>query len=354
MGKLVLYLADGTLLHVPLDKERITIGRRADNDVCLPYPAVSGEHAAVVTILADSFLEDQSSTNGTLVNGKAVGKHFLHDRDQIDIGRQRLVYLDDDDARVDPLPPDMVRNQLRGLSDRVEPARAVSQIPMPTINIGRAHAPVVPSALTEEFDREIADPARAAAAMSPPASRPPAEVGMAMAGAMAGAGQAPERAAGAPSEPIVGRTAARVAPPAPVQQQTPPRAAFSGDAPARPVPPRAIPEVMSRTMQLNKPNFASAAGDEGAPAPKVPSVRVLSGPSSGRTVPFPNDQLSVGRVGIQVAVVRKVSDGFRLVPVEGTEMPRINGAPVAADGSPLHPGDTFEVAGVRLELSVNL
>ena len=53
MGKLVLYLADGTLLHVPLDKERITIGRRADNDVCLPYPAVSGEHAAVVTILAD-------------------------------------------------------------------------------------------------------------------------------------------------------------------------------------------------------------------------------------------------------------------------------------------------------------
>ena len=85
MGKLVLYLADGTTLDVRLARERITIGRRADNDVCLPYPAVSGEHAAVVTILSDSFLEDLGSTNGTLVNGKPVAKHLLRDGDQIDI-----------------------------------------------------------------------------------------------------------------------------------------------------------------------------------------------------------------------------------------------------------------------------
>ena len=38
VGKLVLFLADGTTMDVPLDKERITIGRRADNDICLPYP----------------------------------------------------------------------------------------------------------------------------------------------------------------------------------------------------------------------------------------------------------------------------------------------------------------------------
>ena len=69
MGKLVLLHADGKAREIRLDRERITIGRRADNDICLPYPAVSGEHAAVVTILADSFLEDLGSTNGTLVNG---------------------------------------------------------------------------------------------------------------------------------------------------------------------------------------------------------------------------------------------------------------------------------------------
>src|SRR5512132_4635601 len=99
MAKLVLYLPDGSLL----DKERLTLGRRPDNDVCLPYPAVSGEHAAVVTILADSFLEDLGSTNGTLVNGKPIAKHFLRDHDQIDIGKQKLVYLVRDEERYEPM-----------------------------------------------------------------------------------------------------------------------------------------------------------------------------------------------------------------------------------------------------------
>ena len=85
-------------------------------------------------------------------------------------------------------------------------------------------------------------------------------------------------------------------------------------------------------------------------APAAPVVRILSGPSVGRNVPFDKDELSVGRVGVQVAVVRKVGDGFRLVPIEGAQPPRINGTPVAPDGAVLHPGDTFEVAGVRLEL----
>ena len=86
--------------------------------------------------------------------------------------------------------------------------------------------------------------------------------------------------------------------------------------------------------------------------PAGPSVRVLSGPSIGRTLPLTKDELSIGRVGAQVAVVRRTPDGYRLVPLEGAQPPRINGAPVAQEGAPLHPGDTFEIAGVRLELSV--
>src|ERR1700681_5105625 len=98
MGKLVLFHADGTSQHIKLDRERVTVGRRRDNDVCLPRPAVSGEHAAVVTILADSFLEDLGSTNGTLVNGNPIVKHFLRDRDEIDIGRHKFVYCTDDNV----------------------------------------------------------------------------------------------------------------------------------------------------------------------------------------------------------------------------------------------------------------
>ena len=120
MGKLVLYLADGTTLDIRLARERITIGRRADNDVCLPYPAVSGEHAAVVTILSDSFLEDLGSTNGTLVNGAPIAKHFLRDRDHIDIGRQKIIYVADESVQLEPDPQSLGRVEAQLFGERVE------------------------------------------------------------------------------------------------------------------------------------------------------------------------------------------------------------------------------------------
>src|SRR6202795_2969467 len=107
MSKLVLFMPDGTSLDVPLSRERTTIGRRADNDICLPNLAVSGEHAVVVTILTDSFLEDLGSTNGTLVNGKPIAKHFLRDGDMIDVGRHKLLYFVDDAA----IPPAGIRKK---------------------------------------------------------------------------------------------------------------------------------------------------------------------------------------------------------------------------------------------------
>jgi hypothetical protein len=123
VSKLVLFMPDGNTLDVPLARERTTIGRRADNDICLPDLAVSGEHAAVVTILADSFLEDFGSTNGTLVNGKAIGKHFLRDRDQIEIGHHRLVYCADDDAAMTSEVVGITRINARDFGERVETAK---------------------------------------------------------------------------------------------------------------------------------------------------------------------------------------------------------------------------------------
>ena len=96
MAKLVLHREGGEMRDIPLDQDRITIGRRADHDVCLPFPAVSADHAEIITVMADSFLHDLGSTNGTLVNGERVSKHFLRDRDKVDIGRQQLVYLTND------------------------------------------------------------------------------------------------------------------------------------------------------------------------------------------------------------------------------------------------------------------
>ena len=104
MAKLVLHRLGSEMREVILDQDRVTIGRRADHDICLPFPAVSADHAEIITVVADSFLHDLGSTNGTFVNGERVTKHFLRDRDRIDIGRQQLVYLVNESETIDPLP----------------------------------------------------------------------------------------------------------------------------------------------------------------------------------------------------------------------------------------------------------
>lgn len=95
MAKLLLHIEDGTLKEIALNKERTTIGRRSDNDVCLTNAAVSSQHAVLVLILSDCFLEDLGSTNGTYVNSKQITRHFLQDQDVIEIGRHRLTFRAD-------------------------------------------------------------------------------------------------------------------------------------------------------------------------------------------------------------------------------------------------------------------
>ncbi len=93
MAKLIVTDGNGVSKDVPLNKERVTIGRAPDNDICLNDKAASGHHAVVITILQDSFLEDLDSTNGTLVNGRQVAKHPLSNNDVISIGRNTLKYM---------------------------------------------------------------------------------------------------------------------------------------------------------------------------------------------------------------------------------------------------------------------
>lgn len=96
MGKLVITDNTGVTTEYTLDKERVTLGRLASNDVVLNDKAVSGRHAAIVTILDDSFLEDLDSTNGTQVNGQPVTKHPLTHGDVISVGRNTVRYFSSD------------------------------------------------------------------------------------------------------------------------------------------------------------------------------------------------------------------------------------------------------------------
>jgi len=95
MPRLILSMDGLVLKEMVLEKERTTIGRKPHNDIQIDNLAISGDHAAIVTILNDAFLEDMNSTNGTYVNGQPVKKHVLRDSDVIELGKYRLKYITD-------------------------------------------------------------------------------------------------------------------------------------------------------------------------------------------------------------------------------------------------------------------
>ena len=92
-AKLILSMDGLVLKEIQLTKERMTIGRKPHNDIQIDNLAISGEHAAIMTILDDSFLEDLNSTNGTMVNGQQIKKHFLQNNDVIELGKYKLKFL---------------------------------------------------------------------------------------------------------------------------------------------------------------------------------------------------------------------------------------------------------------------
>ena len=92
MAKLILSMDGLVLKEIVLNKERLSIGRKPHNDIQIDNLAISGEHAVIVTILNDSFLEDLNSTNGTLVNGQPIKKHILRNKDVIELASTSQVH----------------------------------------------------------------------------------------------------------------------------------------------------------------------------------------------------------------------------------------------------------------------
>ena len=95
MAKLIHSVEGVVVSEFSLDKEMVTIGRKAHNDIQVESQTASSEHARIVTLGNDSFLEDLGSTNGTLVNGKLIRKHILQNNDLIEIGSHRFQFVSD-------------------------------------------------------------------------------------------------------------------------------------------------------------------------------------------------------------------------------------------------------------------
>lgn len=75
----------------------VSLGRHADNDICITNKSVSGHHARIFTYFNTSYIEDLDSTNGTFLNGKKVYKHIIHPGDTIQLGQHTIKITDKDE-----------------------------------------------------------------------------------------------------------------------------------------------------------------------------------------------------------------------------------------------------------------
>lgn len=95
MAELIVRFPDRAPDHFPLGRLRITLGRSARNDLCVPDPFASRVHAEVRREGDEYFLQDLGSANGTLYNGATVeGSVPLTAGGRIQIGETEIVFDD--------------------------------------------------------------------------------------------------------------------------------------------------------------------------------------------------------------------------------------------------------------------
>ena len=270
MAKLILSMDGLVLKEIPLTKERTTIGRKPHNDIQIDNLAVSGEHAVIVTILNDSFLEDLGSTNGTVVNGNPIKKHFLQNNDVVELGKYKLKF------------------------------------------VGEA-APAGAGPDKADFEKTMV-------------LRPSA---MKAAQAAAPAGGGAQAAVAARAEAV---------------KQAAASASASGTA-DKDVKPAMAP--------------ATAAAPAAAPAPAAPpapksaqplgAIQLLSGGNAGKELELAKPLTTLGKPGVQVAVLTRRPQGYFITHVEGASRPQVNGQQIGPAPHALKDHDVIELAGVKME-----
>ncbi|MFB0518287.1 MAG: SpoIIE family protein phosphatase, partial [Acidobacteriota bacterium] len=93
MPKLFVYPKKGESFCLTLKKEKISIGRSADNTISVADSFCSGHHAFLYPSESGYAVRDNSSKNGTFVNGKKIQSETeLKKGDEILIGLTRIIF----------------------------------------------------------------------------------------------------------------------------------------------------------------------------------------------------------------------------------------------------------------------
>lgn len=256
MAKLILSLDQVTLEEFTLDKPRLTVGRKPINDIQIDNLAVSGEHAVIVKIGNDFFVEDLDSTNGTLVNDKVINKHLLQHADVIEFGKYQLKYINE-----------ALLNQL-GVNGDDDFEKTM------IIRPSSIKAPLAPDTIDTHS-------APAASHLS------------------------------SNTKPI--------------------------DVPAN-----------THSTPLSSATQSVSASEGGL----LGKIQVLSGSSTGRELLLSKALTTLGKPGVQVAVITKRANGYYITHVEGKSFPVVNGASIGAQAQLLADHDVVELAGVKMEFYI--
>lgn len=317
-AKLILSLDGELIQEYSLNKERMTIGRKADNDIVINNLAVSSQHAAIITILNDSFMEDMDSTNGLLVNGVPTKKHFLQNNDVIEIGKYVLKYLNDNVSNTSA--EDFEKTMVMRV-----PAASVRPYAEKSGDTGYfQHAPgmAVKPAVEPAPDRQLEASPRDDLSRDVPG---------------ASSLDASESAASGVSPQLRDDPSAIFA----KSQEDPPRAS-KGDEPQ--VVARGGMFGVSPTLR-DEPSVAAVT-----PRPvALAAIQILNGPNAGKELDLVKGLTTLGKPGVQVAVLTRRPQGFFITHVEGAVFPSVNGQLLGSQPCPLSDHDLIELAGVKME-----
>jgi len=134
MAKLVLSSGGSILYQCFVDKERLNVGRASHNHVVIDDPAVSEQHAVIISVGNDHILQNLQSVNATLLNGSRVVRQILQHGDVMQFGTFYLRYLNPKIA-----DSDLDRTVLiKGLQKRVEAAQIQSGPPAQQVRVPSA------------------------------------------------------------------------------------------------------------------------------------------------------------------------------------------------------------------------
>ncbi|HYN35590.1 MAG TPA: FHA domain-containing protein, partial [Actinomycetota bacterium] len=79
------------------------------------------------------------------------------------------------------------------------------------------------------------------------------------------------------------------------------------------------------------------------------AIQILTGPSAGRELELAKSLTTVGKPGVQVAVITRRPQGYYITHVEGVNFPILNGKSLDSQAHSLNDHDIVELAGVKME-----